>query len=167
MNFQNAVKSRKYRLIAKKTKKEALKLSCAGFILIALSVMSYGLAEKYNLSSKLESEPVYIKINEVKAEPVELEMDQEKQRVEELAEGIWTRESTRGKNNYSKCEAIGKINGIGYGIYKDAKGIQHWQCFENHEEEMEVLRDWIIRKQKTMSEQEFLSLYSGGSYNRV
>lgn len=82
-------------------------------------------------------------------------------RVNELADLIWERESTRGKNNFSKCEAVGKVNGIGYGI----PGNGAYMCFDSHEQEMEVLRGWIIEKQaRGMSESAMLCLYSGKNY---
>jgi len=85
-----------------------------------------------------------------------------KDEVAELAEMIYNLESTNGKNNYSKCEAIGKINGIGYGIPGNGK----YQCFESHEDEMQVLKGWIIdKKSKGMTEKELLCLYSGNNYD--
>jgi len=85
--------------------------------------------------------------------------------IQELADLVWLKESTRGQHNFSKCEAIGKVNTIGHGIWKDKNGIQHWMCFENHTEEMKVLEDWIQDKRdKGMSDQELLCLYSGGNY---
>lgn len=78
-----------------------------------------------------------------------------------IADVIWTRESSRGINNYSKCEAAGKINGIGYGI----PGNGEYLCFDSHEEEMEVLNKWIDdHKAQGMSETELMCHYSGGNY---
>jgi hypothetical protein len=81
--------------------------------------------------------------------------------IDRISDKIWELESTRGKHNYSKCEAIGKVNGIGYGIPGNGK----YQCFNNHAEEMEVLRGWIIdKKSRGLSEQALLCLYSGNNY---
>lgn len=115
----------------------------------------------------LETKTITI-INEVKAQETEKTMQVEEEvmqkesdNVEELAEMIYKLESTSGKNNYSKCEAIGKINGIGYGI----PGNGTYQCFESHEDEMKVLRGWIIdKKAKGMTDNELLCLYSGRNY---
>lgn len=80
----------------------------------------------------------------------------------DLADYIWMKESTRGKNNYSKCEAVGKVNGIGYGITNGK-----YMCFDSHEDEMKVLEGWIITKKAAgYTEQQLLSIYSGGSYNK-
>lgn len=81
----------------------------------------------------------------------------------DLADYIWMKESTRGKNNYSKCEAVGKVNGIGYGI----PGNGSYICFDSHEDEMKVLGGWLIaKKAQGMSEERILSLYSGGNYTK-
>ena len=80
--------------------------------------------------------------------------------VSQIADEIWMLESTRGKNNYSKCEAIGKVNGIGYGIWGG-----NWMCFDSHEEEMETLEKWISEKRdKGMTDKELKCLYSGQNY---
>lgn len=82
-------------------------------------------------------------------------------KIAELAEMIYNLESTNGKNNYSKCEEIGKVNGIGYGI----PGNGTYQCFESHEDEMQVLKGWIIdKKSKGKTDNELLCLYSGNNY---
>jgi len=62
--------------------------------------------------------------------------------VNEIAENIYNKESSRGKNNYSKCQAIGKVNSIGFNI----PGNGSYQCFDSHEDEMVVLRGWIMDK---------------------
>lgn len=81
--------------------------------------------------------------------------------IDELADYIWMKESTRGKKNYSKCEAIGKTNGIGYDIPGDGTFV----CFDSHEEEMHVLKGWIIyRKALGWSELKMLCTYSGNNY---
>lgn len=82
-------------------------------------------------------------------------------RVKELSELIYQRESTSGKNNYSKCEAIGKYNGVGYAI----PGNGSYICFDSHEDEMQAVRGWIIAKLAAgMSEEKLLCLYSGNNY---
>ncbi len=82
--------------------------------------------------------------------------------VEKMADYIWMKESTRGKNNFSKCEAIGKINGIGYSI----PGNGEYVCFDSHEEEMQVLKGWIIyRRALGWSDIKMLCAYSGNNYD--
>lgn len=94
-------------------------------------------------------------------EKVEAKEASKVDRVKELSELIYQRESTSGKNNYSKCTEQGKINGIGYGI----PGNGSYICFESHEDEMATLKGWIIAKIASgMSENELLCLYSGDNY---
>ncbi len=100
-------------------------------------------------------------IEPVQAKETVIEVKKEKT-IDELADYIWMKESTRGKNNYSKCEAIGKINGIGYGI----PGNGSYRCYDSHEDEMQVLRGWIIDKKALgWSELKMLCTYSGNNYD--
>lgn len=81
--------------------------------------------------------------------------------ISELAGLIYERESSNGKNNYSKCEAIGKVNGIGYAIPGDGSFI----CFDSHEDEMKALEGWLVSKRAGgMSDEAMLCLYSGNNY---
>ena len=82
-------------------------------------------------------------------------------KVKELSELIYQRESSNGKNNYSKCEAIGKYNGVGYAI----PGNGSYICFDSHEDEMQAVRGWIVTKLAAgMSEEKLLCVYSGNNY---
>lgn len=81
--------------------------------------------------------------------------------IEELSDYIWLHESTRGKNNFSKCEIVGKINGIGYSVWGN-----NYVCFDSHEEEMEYLKKWISNhKTEGMTDNEILCHYSGNHYD--
>jgi len=81
--------------------------------------------------------------------------------IEKLMALIYQNESSSGKNNFSKCEEQGKVNGIGYGI----PGNGSFVCFESHEEEMIALRGWLVAKRASgMSDEAMLCLYSGGNY---
>lgn len=107
------------------------------------------------LCGMFQTRTITIQVAEAKTEIVEV-----KDNTEELADYIWLHESGRGKKNYSKCEKIGKKNGIGYGIYGGK-----WICFDSHEEEMETLKKWITKhKSKEMTDQELLCHYSGNNY---
>lgn len=107
-------------------------------------------AEAQNSTIVVEQAPASQAIETPKVDPLDT-----------LAKTIWERESTKGKQNYSKCEAQGKINGIGYGIAGDGKYI----CFSSHEEEMQALKGWLIaHKASGMSETQMLCLYSGHHY---
>ena len=96
---------------------------------------------------------------ELQGTPKEAEGKTDKERREKLAEFIWNKESSKGQNNYSKCEAQGLINGIGYGI----PGNGQYRCFNSHEEEMQVLMGWIIdHESQGMSRLEMLKHYTPG-----
>jgi len=84
-----------------------------------------------------------------------------KDTIEDMMTLIYQNESSSGKNNFSKCEEQGKVNGIGYGI----PGNGSFVCFESHEDEMIALRGWLVAKRAVgMSDDAMLCLYSGGNY---
>lgn len=144
-----------------KAQKEALKLAFAVVVTECIGVGVFVYAVNHGILELLQPKTVIMNIARP-AEAKEITKEQPKtDNIEQIADKIWLLESTRGKNNYSKCEAIGKINGIGYGITGNGK----YQCFNSHEEEMQVLRGWIIDKRaKGMSEHEMICLYSGDNY---
>lgn len=112
------------------------------------------------ISFKWESAPVTYEQQAKAAE--ESEAVEEKETERDLADYIWFKESTRGKNNYSKCEAIGKVNGIGYAIPGDGSYI----CFDSHEDEMVTLNGWLMAKKAAgWSELKMLCTYSGNNYS--
>lgn len=134
-----------------KAKKAHLYVIYALFFMVAVQSIIYKANADYEITIK--GKPLEIPKEETVKQDVKEERD--------LADYIWLKESTRGKNNYSKCEAIGKINGIGYGIPGDGT----YMCFNSHEEEMVALKGWIVaKKAKGLTELEMLCLYSGGNY---
>ncbi len=156
MSVYLRVKLAQVRLLSQKLHQEAQKIALAVVIMEFLLVGGWYLAEKQGLLEFLQPKMVIIEV----IRPAEAKEQPENDKIEKLSDYIWLHESTRGQNNYSKCKAIGKINGIGYGIHSGK-----WQCFESHEEEMKVLSDWIKDKQaKGMIDSELLCLYSGGHY---
>jgi hypothetical protein len=123
-----------------------------------LLVIAFALGCKNDII-KAEEEKLVIPVSAKEKEPKQIE--QPKDEVSEIAEFIWEHESSRGKNNYSKCAAIGKVNGIGFGI----PGNGSYQCFKDHAEEMQVLKGWVIDKQsRGMTKKQLLCLYSGNNY---
>lgn len=103
-----------------------------------------------------------VRVLPVEAKEIEAPEIEKEKSIEELADYIWNKESTRGKNNFSKCEAVGKINSIGYGI----PGNGEYRCFDSHEEEMKVLEGWLISKKALgWSETKMLCIYSGNNYS--
>lgn len=164
MSVAMKIKLARIKLFSQKLHKQAQKLALAVLITEYLIAGGWYLAETRGILEFLQpkiitiqiAKPAEAKEYEPKLQEVEAISD-----IERIADSIWNLESTRGKYNYSKCEAIGKINGIGYGIPGNGK----YQCFNNHAEEMEVLRGWIIsKKSQGLSEQELLCLYSGNNY---
>lgn len=118
---------------------------------------------RWKFEQSLSIDPVQAKeiVDEVE-EVEEIEETKKDRSVDELADYIWFKESTRGKNNFSKCEAIGKINGIGYRIPGDGS----YTCFDSHDDEMSVLKGWIIDKKALgWSELKMLCTYSGHNYS--
>lgn len=82
--------------------------------------------------------------------------------VDETADYIWMKESTRGKKNFSECENLGKINGVGYRI----PGNGSYVCFDSHDDEMIVLKGWLLDKQAMgWSKLKMLCAYSGSHYD--
>lgn len=76
----------------------------------------------------------------------------------DLVDVIFTLESSRGKNNYSKCEAIGKFNQYGFGIL----GNGDYLCFEKDQDKVAVT-GWVAQKEaQGLTEEEILCLYNTG-----
>ena len=137
--YRELTRKEKISLFWIKTKAEALKISFAVVVAEIVLVGVIALSLNWGVLGLFEKKTIYI--NNAEAKTIKQQMPEVvKDEKAELMDFIWSKESTRGKNNYSKCEAIGKINGIGYGI--DDAG--NYVCFNSHDEEMEVLKGWII-----------------------
>lgn len=152
------LKKAQFKLFVQKKYKQAQKIAFAVVVLECLLVALWVLALNYGLYEFFQPKRVEI-IRIVHAETPKIDTSKELD-VQAISDLIWLNESTRGKNNYSKCEAIGKVNGIGYSIYGT-----RFMCFENHAEEMETLEKWINNHiNEGMTETELLCHYSGGNY---
>lgn len=148
--------------LARKCHKEAQKLALAVVMLefMIAGGMYISVESKY-FDEIYQKQSVVVIFKPAEARELKVADKPETDRIDELSNLIWLRESTRGKNNYSKCEAAGKINGIGYGISGNGKYI----CFESHKEEMRALRNWLKSKKSAgMSKKQMLCLYSGNNY---
>lgn len=157
------IKLAQFRLFMQKLHEQAKKIALAVVLTQYLLAGSYAIAQNKGWLEWLEPKIVYSTIYQARAEQIpEPKQEQPAERtVEEIALEIYKLESSNGKNNYSKCEAIGKINGIGYGIWGN-----NWQCFNSHAEEIETLHKWITTKQaQGMTEKELMCLYSGNNYS--
>ena len=77
----------------------------------------------------------------------------------DLVDFIFSKESSRGVNNYSKCESIGKFNRYGFGIPGDGSYI----CFEKDDDTVAVA-GWITHhKALGYTDNQLLCLYNTGS----
>lgn len=138
---------------AKRVQQKAQRIALAVVIMETLMVTGYALAEQQGYFDIFRQSPTIEIAQAHSIAPKQPQIDT----VERLAEYVWMKESSKGRNNYSKCEAQGKINGIGYGIDGSGKYI----CFESHEQEMQVLRGWIIAKiAQGYTELELLCIYN-------
>ena len=118
-------------------------------IMIVVSVLSV-----YMLSGTKKM-TITNEIQEVKEEP--------KIEIDTIAKYIYQQESSSGVNCYSLCKTMNKMNCIGYGIWKDKNEIQHYTCFDNYEQQMEVLKTWINdRIEEGLNIHELLCYYNTG-----
>lgn len=119
---------------------------------------------------RLYSEKTTVVIERVQAAEIEAPTKEEasiKEVVEvkpvDLVDFIFNKESSRGKNNYSKCEAIGKYNRYGYGI----PGNGQYICFEK-DEDTKAVAGWVAEKiARGYSDNELLCLYNTGKASRT
>lgn len=65
-------------------------------------------------------------------------------------------ESSGGKNNFSKCEAIGKYNEFGYGVYGE-----NYLCFDKGKDREAVIA-WFERELKDKTVEQSLCKYNTG-----
>src|SRR6185369_7582239 len=76
----------------------------------------------------------------------------------DLVDVIFSKESSRGVKNYSKCEAIGKFNRYGFAIPGDGSYV----CFEKGEDTVAVA-GWVAhRKALGWSDNQILCYYNSG-----
>ena len=155
------LKKAQIKIFCAKADKEIKKLAVAVVLTEYVLVGGWAYLAHNNYFGLLETKKVYIEVSHAQNAPRRTELPQDEVLdIKAISDTIWFLESSRGQNNYSKCEAIGKVNGIGFGIYG-----KNWQCFENHEEEMKTLENWIQKKlNEGMSEKELMCLYSGNNY---
>jgi hypothetical protein len=81
--------------------------------------------------------------------------------LEEIVGKISMLESSGGKNNYSKCERIGKYNRYGYGI----PGNGNYMCFEK-DEDTKAVYAWFEDKLKTHDLESAACGYNTGVFER-
>lgn len=126
--------------------------------------------------SAIESASLYAEVNQTttvvieRAYAAEPEERKEEAPIEEvvkvkpfdIVDFIYMKESSRGKNNYSKCESVGKYNRYGYGIPGDGRYI----CFPK-DEDTKAVEGWVAEKKaRGYSDTEILCLYNTGKATR-
>lgn len=155
------LKKAQAKLFCAKVEKEIKKLAVAIVITEFVIAGAIVIVSNYNYFGLLDSKTVYIEVSHAQNAPERTELPQDEVLdIKAISDTIWLLESGRGQHNYSKCTAIGKINGIGYNVWGS-----NYSCFGSHAEEMEVLEDWITKHiAEGMTEQELLCHYSGGNY---
>ncbi len=129
----------------------------------------YSASESGSLYAELTKDS-HIVIERAQAAPIAQEEipKEEKDSPEEvtpvdLVDIIFKKESSRGKNNYSKCESQGKYNRYGYGIPGDGTYI----CFEK-DEDTKAVAGWVADKvARGYSDNEILCLYNTGKATRT
>jgi hypothetical protein len=154
------LKKAQAKLFCAKVEKEIKKLAVAIVITEFVIAGAIVIVSNYNYFGLLDSKTVYIEVSHAQNAPERTELPQDEVLdIKAISDTIWLLESSRGQHNYSKCEAVGKINGIGWSI----DGTGKYTCFNNHEEEMVVLGKWIQDKiNKGFSEKELLCYYNTG-----
>ena len=155
------LKKAQAKLFCAKVEKEIKKLAVAIVITEFVIAGAIVIVSNHNYFGLLDSKTVYIEVSHAQNAPERTELpSDEVLDIKAISDTIWLLESGRGQNNYSKCTAIGKINGIGYNVWGS-----NYSCFGSHAEEMEVLEDWIRQHiAEGMTEQELMCHYSGNNY---
>lgn len=79
--------------------------------------------------------------------------------IDKLVDYIHLKESTYGKQNYSKCKAIGKFNEYGLGIPGNGRYI----CFDTREDNKKAVEEWIKKRlSEGLDERTLLCYYNSG-----
>jgi hypothetical protein len=154
------LKKAQFKLFCAKAEKEIKKLAVAIVITEFLIAGGVVIVSNHNYFGLLDSKTVYIEVSHAQNAPERTELpSDEVLDIKSISDTIWLLESSRGQNNYSKCEAVGKINGIGYGVYGS-----NYMCFDSHAEEMKTLEKWIQNKiNEGLNEKELMCLYNTGT----
>lgn len=109
----------------------------------------------------IESNTIVIENVKASAAPAQVAIEEPKApTIEELANTIHHLESSKGKNNYSQCEKLGKFNEYGYAI----PGNGSYLCFEKGQDRIAVMGWLAQRRAAGMSDKAMLCLYSGNNY---
>jgi len=138
-------------------RKEVLKLCFAVVVAEYIIAGGYFMAEHKGWLEFLK--PRTVILNVARAEVKEV-VPVKEDTTPEIADKIYHLESSSGKKNYSKCEAIGKVNSIGFNIPGNGKYV----CFDNHSQEMKALRKWVDEhKQEGLTVGQLLCHYNIGS----
>ena len=166
MSVKTKIKIARVKYLTNQFYEKAKKISFAVVVFQYLVAFGWMTLEHNNMLEWVKPQKTIIVVNKAQAktsEVIKIKSDFKKtseNNVSEIANIIWTLESSKGLNNYSKCEAIGKYNGIGFGIPGDGT----YMCFNSHEEEMKQLNKWIKEhKSQGITDDQMLCHYNIGS----
>lgn len=133
-----------------------------GSVIGAASMFVY--LESPEVLQSLESNTIVVENAKASSTPTQVAIKEEVPKIttlDELADLIHERESSKGKNNYSQCEKLGKFNEYGYAI----PGNGSYLCFEKGMDRVAVLGWLSQRRAAGMSDKAMLCLYSGNNYS--
>jgi hypothetical protein len=158
------------KIYQKKTKKNKimqwieLKLLQFYCIIGIISILVLSLYAFYSgIKFLLQPKTVVIYNYTVKEESKEEVKNEKKQlNIDEVVRRIMGLESSFGKNNYSKCAAIGQYNRYGYGIPGNGK----YLCFEL-DKDTEAVKSWIKERKDKYSLGSLLCGYNMGFKNKL
>lgn len=159
MNFKMKLAREKARVFYAKTKKETLKICFAVVLTELVAVICIAISLQMGILDLFKPKVIYIENAQAKETAKQAVEEPKDQSLEELKDYVWLKESTRGKNNYSKCKEIGEYNEIGYGI----SGNGNYICFDSREEQFKTLETWLSKKlAQGYTEKETLCIYNTG-----
>lgn len=125
------------------------------FILSILTVIGFAAGIKYEVFQSHS----FVVVNQVRAasQPKDEEVTVAKR---DLVDEIFLKESSRGKKNYSKCEAKGMYNRYGFGIPGDGT----YLCFEKDMDTVAVA-GWVAHKKALgYTDNQLLCGYNSGKF---
>lgn len=130
-----------------------------GVVVGASGMMIYQEAPVIMKEVTRASEPMVF-VQQARAEILPVEVIEEVVAPEvDLVDVIFSKESSRGVNNYSKCEEIGKFNRYGFDIPGNGKYV----CFEK-DEDTKAVAGWVAhRKALGWTDNEILCYYNSGT----
>jgi len=97
-------------------------------------------------------------VEDTTVEIEQIEEIEESVNIDEIVKKVYQLESSSGKNDFSKCTAIGKTNPFGYAIPSPKKYI----CFDSYDEVAGLVGKWFEKKLVDHTLEESLCIYNTG-----